>query len=235
MMTRTTIARLAGFMFLFYIVAGIIGMVLFNQASGGETAAARLASIAEHRPLAGLSFVVAVIGIFNALVLGWALYVLTRDEDPDLALLALLCRVVEGAINAIPAIAILALLSMASGAPRLPDDSAQTALSAFLFSVQEWSVTVGATVFAAGSLLYAWLFLRARSIPVWLAWLGLLASPQLIVTVPLAGLGVLTGAAVGIMWLPMLIFEVGLGLLLLTKGTAALSRPRLAAAQAAVL
>ena len=34
-MTRTTNARIAGFTFLFYIVAGIVGMVLFGQATGG--------------------------------------------------------------------------------------------------------------------------------------------------------------------------------------------------------
>ena len=41
-MTRTTNARLAGFMFLFYIVVGITSLVLFGRATGGAegTAAA---------------------------------------------------------------------------------------------------------------------------------------------------------------------------------------------------
>ena len=222
-MTRTTNARLAGFMFLFYIVTGIVGMILFNQATNGEGTAARLASIGAHAPQMGLSFVFALIAIFNALILGLALYALTRDEDPDLALLALTCRLVEGAINAIPAIAILALLSVAMGpaTAAAPDAAATNAIGALLLKVQEWSITVGATVFAVGSTLYSYLFLRARSIPVWLAWLGVLGSLQLVITVPLAGLGLLRGAALGLMWLPMLVFEVTLGLWLLIKGATA--------------
>lgn len=208
-------------MFLFYIASGIAGMILFNQASKGEDAAARLASIAAHAPQMGLSFVFALIAIFNALLLGLALYALTRDQDPDLALLALACRVVEGAINAIPAIAILALLSIAMGSTvTTPDSAAANSIAALLLNVQAWSATVGATVFAVGSMLYSYLFLRARSIPAWLAWFGLIASIQLLLTVPLAGLGLLKGAAVGLMWLPMLVFEVALGLSLLIKGIA---------------
>jgi hypothetical protein len=213
-MTRTTNARLAGFMFLFYIVTSIVGMILFNQATAGEDIGARLASIAAHMPTMGWSFAFALLAIFNALILAVALYALTRDEDPDLALLALMCRLVEGAINAIPAIAILALLSLATKM----DATAANVTGALLLKVQEWSVIVGATVFAVGSTLYSYLFLRARSIPLSLAWLGVLASIQLVITVPLAGLGLIRGTAAGLMWLPMLVFEVTFGLWLLIKG-----------------
>jgi hypothetical protein len=204
-------------MFLFYIASGIVGAILFNQATSGEGTAQRLTSIAAHAPQMGLSFVFALIAIFNALILGLALYALTRDEDPDLALLALTCRVTEGAINAIPAIAILALLWVATGTAL--ESAAANALGAFLLKIQAWSITVGATVFAVGSALYSYLFLRARSVPVWLAWLGIVASVLLVVIIPLEGIGMIKGAvAVGLMWLPMLVFEVTLGLWLLIKG-----------------
>lgn len=203
-------------MFLFYIASGIVGMILFDQASKGDGTAARLASIATHAPQMGLSFAFALIGILNPLILGLALYALTRDEDPDIALLAFACRVVEGAINAVPVLAILALLFVAT--TTVPDAMASNAIGPLLLTLQGWSITVGATIFAVGSTLYSYLFLRARTIPVWLAWLGVLGSLQLIITVPLAGLRVLTGAATGLMWLPMLIFEVTLGVWLLVKG-----------------
>jgi hypothetical protein len=219
-----TKARIAGFMFLFYIATGIVGMILFDQASKGEGVTARLASIAAHTPQMGLSFVFALIAIFNALILGWALYALTRNEDPDLALLALTCRLVEGVVNTIPAIAILALLSIAMGpvTAAAPDVAAANAMGALLLKVQGWSVTVGATVFAVGSTLYSYLFLRARSIPTWLARLGILSSVLLVVTVPLAGLGLIKGAMAGfVTWLPILVFELTLALWLLIKGVRA--------------
>ena len=93
-------------------------------------------------------------------------------------------------------------------------------------AVDQPSVTVGATVFAVGSTLYSYLFLRARSIPTWLARLGILSSVLLVVTVPLAGLGLIKGAMAGFFtWLPMLVFELTLALWLLIKGVRPTSRP----------
>jgi hypothetical protein len=217
-MTVKTNARIAGFMFLFYIASGIVGMIFFDQATKGADAGAKLATIATHRSQMGIAFAFALIGIFNALVLGLALYALTRETDRDLALLALIFRVVEGAINAMPALAILALLSLATTAAASPD------VAGLLLKVQVWTVAIGATVFAVGSALYSYLFLRARSIPAWLAWLGVIASVQLAFTAPLAGLGLLRGLGVGLMWLPMLVFEVTLGVLLLIRGATPAAR-----------
>ncbi len=42
-MTRTTNARLAGFMFLFYIATGVASIVLFNQATSGAEGTAATA------------------------------------------------------------------------------------------------------------------------------------------------------------------------------------------------
>jgi hypothetical protein len=75
-MTLRTNARVAGVTFLVYIAAGIASLAL-----------------------SGRTHVTDVLGVFtslSALVLGVTLYALTRDVDHDLAMLALICRVVEG-------------------------------------------------------------------------------------------------------------------------------------------
>jgi hypothetical protein len=74
-MTRTTNARIAGFAFLFYIAAGIASMVLARRAHATE--------------------LLTLLTSFSALVLGVTLYAITREQDPDLAMLGLTCRVVE--------------------------------------------------------------------------------------------------------------------------------------------
>jgi hypothetical protein len=129
----------------------------------------------------------------------------------------------ENVINAILAIAMLALLWVATGTAvaDAPDAGGANAIGALLLKVQAWSTTVGATVFAVGSTLYSYLFLRARSIPVPLAWLGVLASVLLVVALPLEGIQLIKGPMVGFIWLPMLVFEVTLALWLLIKGVAA--------------
>jgi hypothetical protein len=223
-MTRTTNARLAGFMFLFYIATGIASMILFNQAtSGAEGTAAKLASIAQHAPLVRLTAVLALLAFFDAVVLAVALYALTRDTDPDLAVMALCCRVGEGVICAFSAASTLGLLSVAaaSTAVAAPDAAAAHALGALLLQQDGLGAPIAATCFAVGSTLYSYLFLRARSIPVPLAWLGVLASVLLVVVLPLQLAGFIGGPVTTYIWLPILVFEVTLGLWLLIKGVAA--------------
>ena len=81
MTTRTTetshliYARVAGFTFLFYIAAGMTSLAL-----------------------AGRTNVTDLLGLltsFSALVLGVTLYMITREQGPALAMLALTCRVLE--------------------------------------------------------------------------------------------------------------------------------------------
>jgi hypothetical protein len=74
-MTPTTNARIAGFTFLLYIVAGMASMAI------------------GHRP--HVSDLLSLLTSFCALLLGVTLYAITRAVDADLALLALLCRVIE--------------------------------------------------------------------------------------------------------------------------------------------
>jgi len=73
--SHRTYARVAGFTFLFYIVAGIASLAL-----GSESQAVDVLSLLLN---------------FSALVLGVTLYAITREQGPALALLALTCRVLE--------------------------------------------------------------------------------------------------------------------------------------------
>jgi hypothetical protein len=219
-MTSRTNARLAGFTFLFYIAIGIAEMVLSSRITSGPNTAAKLANIAQHLPQMRLVTVFVMLMIFCALVLAVTLYALTRDTDADLALLAMTCRVAEGVTAIVPAIAKLGLLSLATAAVTTTGQEAATVneLAALLFRVGGWSMTVGATAFAVGSTIFAWLFLRARSIPLWLAWVGLAGSLLMLVILPLQGIGLITNAVMSIAWAPLFVFEVTLAFWLLIKG-----------------
>jgi len=70
-----TYARIAGFTFLFYIIAGISSMALPN-----ESQVADLLNLLLN---------------FSAIVLGVTLFMITWEQGPALALLALTCRVME--------------------------------------------------------------------------------------------------------------------------------------------
>ena len=223
-MTRTTNARIAGFTFLFYIAAGISSMILFGRAAGGEGIVAKLASIAQHATDVRITVLLGLLECFSALVLAVTLYAITREQDADLAILALTCRVGEGLIGAagIPSTLGLLWLATATGASA-PDPGAARALGAFLL---HGNPQVAATFFAVGSTIFSWLLLRGRMIPIPLAWLGVVASVLLVVGLPLQLAGFLHGPVISFMWLPMAAFEVPLALWLLVKGVAMPARMR---------
>jgi hypothetical protein len=220
-MTRKVGARLAGFTFLFYIAVGLTGLALDRRATNAEGTGAKLALLAAHAADARASAVLTVVTGFCALVLAVTLHALTRDEDAELARLAMLCRVGEGLVGLAGIPASLGLLALAtSAAAPGADPAAANALGGYLLSVGGGGVLVCSILFAAGSTLFSYLFLRARTIPAWLAWLGVVASVLLVVALPAQLGGVLAGPATGYVWMPMLLFEVAFALWLMVKGVA---------------
>ncbi len=225
-MTRQTNARIAGATFLLYIAVGIAGLILVGGATGSGETAARLATIAGHETGLRIVVLIHLLTSFAALVLGVTLHAITRDEDADLAMLGLICRVIEGIANPMP---IMGLLWLVTPAARTMDSSAVEAFAAFFLRMGAWNP--GAIFFAVGSTLFAWLLLRGRMVPAWLAGLGVVASLLLAIALPLQLTGFLGGPAnwfglaTWLVWLPMLVFEVALALWLLVRGAAA-PRPR---------
>jgi len=218
-MTRRTNGRLAGVMFLAYIAAGIADMVLFNAATrGAEGTAATLAKIAENASTVRVSLLFTLIMFVTAVGLGVTLWSLTRDVDADVAMFGLCCRVSEGVIGAVAGVRTLALLSIAGGAAKASDPGAVGAVGDLLLETGGSFTLLSASCFAIGSTCFSYLFLRARSIPVLLAWVGVVASVLLVIALPLELAGLLRGPVTQFVWLPMVLFEVPLAVWLLAKG-----------------
>ena len=219
-MTRATNARIAGFTFLIYIAAGVTSMALSGRATSGEGVAAQLASIAQHANYVRLSILLGLVMNLSALVLAVTLYAITREQDRDVAMLGMICRVAEG-IAGMDVSGTLGLLWLATtNEASALDSGASSVLGAFFLKMRE-TLGPSGTFFAVGSTLFSWLLLRGRMIPVALAWLGLLASILLVVCLPLQLAGLLSGPVAMFIWLPMLLFEVPLALWLIFKGVAA--------------
>lgn len=222
-MTRTTNARIAGFTYLFYAAIGMCLELLMHQARGVGGDAAKLAHIGQHAMNVRLSILIALLEGLSSLVLAVTLYGITRDEDHELAMLGMVCRVAEGvlgSINNIPSYLGLLWLAKAGVGTDVPDMSTANALRAFLLMPGP-SVPLGAFFFAVGSLIFSWLLLRGRMVPVSIAWLGVFASGLLVVVLPLQLAGFSTGPLTGYyQWLPALVFQVVLALWLLIKGVA---------------
>lgn len=222
-MTRKANARLAGFTFLLYIAVGLAAMALDQRATMGEGIAGRLANLATHATAYRTTLVLTVLMGLCALVLAVTLHALTREEDAELAKLAMFCRVGEGLVGLAGIPAALGLVKLATSEAAAPGTgtAGTAALSGYLLSVGDGNALVCSILFAVGSTLFCWLFLRARLIPSVLAWLGVFASVLLVVALPAQLGGALAGPATGCVWMPMVLFEVVFALWLMIKGVPA--------------
>lgn len=218
-MRRSTSGRVAGFTLLFYIAVAFPSMVLMKRATSADGVQAQLARVAEHASDVRVAIVLTILSCLSALLLAVTLHAITRDEDREVAALILVCRVVEGALGAIGIPETLGLLWLAeagSGAAA-PDGATVNALGT-LFLAPARGAMLGAPFFAVGSLAFAWLAVRGRVVPVALGWIGVGASALLVVSLPLQLAGFVSGPWAAYVWLPMLAFEVPLGLWLLVRG-----------------
>jgi Domain of unknown function (DUF4386) len=215
-MTRRTNARIAGIAFLTYIALGISAMVMSGRAMHGEGIAAKLATLAQHAGDMRLAVLLTLLCGFCAFILGVTLYAITRDEDQDLAMLGLVCRVAEGVAGGLSIQSSLGLLWLATATgPDAPDAQTANALGA---SLREGGPSVAVMFFAVGSLCFTWLLLRGQMIPIALAWLGVLSSVLWVVGYPLQLAAILPASFELAMWIPMAAFEISLAVWFIIKG-----------------
>jgi hypothetical protein len=227
-MTRRTNSAIAGFTFLLYIALAYPAMVLAARASAGDGISAKLATLAKHAADVRLSAVLFLLGSFCALILAVTLYRITCEEDADIAMFGMICRVAEGIAGGglMPALGLMWLATTTG--PDMPDRLSANTLAGFLFKVQDWDLIVASTFFAVGSTAFAYLFVRGRIIPAPLAWLGFLGSAVLAIGLVLQLAGVVTAAVINIMFIPLALFEIPLGFWLLFKGAQVPQRVRMA-------
>jgi len=212
--------RIAGLTFLLYYATALGDMFLFAHASSGKGTAEKLASIAHNAAQVELTIVLSLLTVVYALILAVTLYALTRNVDSEIALMAFTCRVVEGVTNAVPAAARLGLLSIATASATASSADAVSlhTQATLVLKISGWSTTVGATIFAVGSTLFAYLFLKGRSIPVLIAWLGVIGSLLVIPIFLLSSMWPVSSTVVWLTSIPLIIFELALAFWLLIKG-----------------
>lgn len=215
-MSRNAYARLAGFMFLFYLVNGITEMMLSRRVHQGADAVAILANIAQHAELSRFTTFLTFLTGIDAILLGLGLYAITRQLEPDLALLAFAFRVGEGINGVMAAVSGATVVEFATRTAGSPDRAAVNAAGTSL--LYGGTITIGGTLFACGSTIFAWLILRGRILPAWLAWIGVIGSLLLVIVLPLQMAGVTRGAVTNFVWIPIAFFEVVGGVWLLVRG-----------------
>ena len=214
-------ARLAGAMFLFVNAVGIFAEVFVRGSllSGDVTQVAQ--NIIDSERLYRFSIVSDLAMLTGGLVLIWALYVLLRPVNRDLALLAVFLRIVETAVTAAATVGSLIAVRLLGGAEYLNvfESGELHALSRLARNAFGFGQDVGFIFLGLGSAVFAYLLLRSRYIPRILAAWGVFAS-LLLATYNLVIIA-FPGFVETLMYVslaPMGIYEITLGFWLLIRG-----------------
>jgi hypothetical protein len=221
---QRTAAKIVGVIYPIQMATGIFGEVvargqLIVRGDPAKTAE----NIIAGEPLFRLSIVGDLITYILVMVLTWALYVLLRPVNRNLALLGAFFRLSELAVLCIATVNSLVVLRLLSGAAFLQAFEPRQLHSfvTLVINAQGAGMSVGFVLLGLGSAIFAWLLLRSGYIPRWLALLGIFGALLL----ALGTLAIIIFPALGPVgmayMMPMGIYEVVLGFWLLIKGVRA--------------
>jgi hypothetical protein len=199
------ITRIAGIAYFSIIVVSLLNFAfLGSKTSTAETARAHLGLFR-----AGLAIDLAMFAAVA--VLAWALYVILREVDARLALLGLVFRLMEATLGLVAVI-----IGLTVAGPIEP------ALATTALAARAVTYDVLLVFLCLGTLTFCWLFLKSGLLPRWLAQLGLAAFALMLVG-SLASLFIPGASELARMtYVPGTVFEIGAGLTLWLRPTAAL-------------
>lgn len=215
-------ARVVGFAYLFAMAVSIfaetyIGGKLIVPADAAETARNIIANQLLFRVGIASSLVIVV----SDVALITATYVILKRINENLAMCAAFLRLMQTAIYAVATLNYLDVLRLLSGADYLQPVGAEQVHALARLSIGSYGSGLGVAFvyLGLGSALFAYLWLKSRYIPTGLAALGVFASLLLGVgSLAIVLFPTLQRMMFPIYMMPMFVFEVGLGLLLLVKG-----------------
>jgi uncharacterized protein DUF4386 len=219
---QRTAAKVAGFLYLFTTVTAMFAEFYARGSlivPGDAVQTAK--NIAASERLFRLGIASNLITFAAVVPLLWALYVVLKPINRNVALLAAFWRLAECSIFAVITLNDFAALRLLSGANSLRAfDTKQLQALAYTFAgVHDAGYLIGLVFFGLGSTVFAYLWLESRYIPRGLAALGIFSSVVVaIVTLAIMVFPRLGAVVIPAYFAPIFFFEVTLGFWLLVKG-----------------
>lgn len=216
-------ARVAGFTFLFAMAIVVfanygINFRLIVPDNATETAR----NIMAHETLYRINIACNLIYLVTVIVMLTALYVIFKPVNGHLALVAAFCRLIYALMWGITALNTFSALRLLGGAAFLPvfgTDQLQT-----LARLQGWAswdaYYAGLPFWGLASTVCSYLWFKSRYIPRALAAFGVISSAWCVICAFIFIIFPNFDKTVNLYWfdMPMVIFEIALGFLLLFKG-----------------
>jgi hypothetical protein len=214
-------ARVVGCMYLLLMATGVFAQIYApGSLPGSDAEAGGVRDVAEHARLMRLGAAVETLTFAGDAVLAVAYYVLLRPVSQGLAMLGAFWRLAQVSILTAYTLCTVVVVQVATS--RSLSTEQASALVWLLTDAHNVGYAIGFVFMGLGSAVFAYLLLRSRYVPRWLAGLGVVASTLLAaggaitIAFPEA-----TSAVNPAMFAPMFVFEVTTGLLLLIRGARA--------------
>jgi hypothetical protein len=164
------IARLAGSFYLIFILTFVLAAYIRSRFIVSEDAAATALNIAANELLVRVGFVTELVSALFFFLAAWALYVLLKPVNKNLALLFLLLNLGGVGVECINMLNLFAALPLMSGADYLTVFSADQLQAQALFYLNLYSngIMIAQIFFGAWLLPLGYLVYRSGFLPRWL-------------------------------------------------------------------
>jgi hypothetical protein len=215
-------AKILGFLYVVQMAVAIFGQSFVRDrliVAGDAEKTGQ--NILAHEGLFRLSIVGDLFVYIGVIVLIWAFYVVVSPVNRNLALLAVFFRLAETAVLCVATVGSLVVLKVLGGSGDLQAFSAGQlhALARLALSVQGIGMNVAFILLGLGSAVFAYLLLKSRYVPRFIAGWGIFSSLLMAGVTFAIILFPHLGSVLGLAYMaPLGIYEVGLGLWLLIRG-----------------
>jgi hypothetical protein len=221
-----TAAKIVGFLYLFTNATAIVAFCARGKLMVPHDAVLTARNIAGSERLFRVGIAFELITVVGVIVLLWALYVVLKPINKNVALLGAFLRLAENFVLAFITVQEFAALAVLKGTASLQafaTPQLQGLADTFVHVYGE-TFNIGFLFLGLGSAVFSYLWLKSRYIPRVLAAWGIFSS--LVMAAMSLALIVFPGlAALGMTYMmPMGLYEFGLGFWLLVKGIQAPTR-----------
>lgn len=214
-------ARVAGILYLFTNLVAVFGFVVRGRIIARGDAVQTAHNILDSGRLFRAGMVAELICVAGTIALAVALYGILRTVNRNLALLALLWRMVENIVLAVVTLAECATLTFVEGGRYLNALSPmqQQSLAYAPLRIYSAGFNVGFLFLGLGSALFSYLWWRSGYMPKLIAGWGIFASLFMAVSMLVIIVVPELTQTLSMGYLPAMgIYEIGLGAWLLVKG-----------------
>jgi hypothetical protein len=221
-------AKIAGFMFLLIVIGWTLNWVFVDsRLHGPGSVMAAADAVLAHEQLFRIGLANELLLSVSGVVLAWALYRMLRPVNGDLALLALIWKLLDAVIATVSVLASFIMLQMLNGKALLAafKPGPLQEVAGLFFRLRSNGAAIAMLFLGLGFIVFFYLLFKSKYVPAILAGFGVF-SYFLIFVNALADILIPRGAAVlevvspvGMIFMaPSVLFELAIGLWLLRKG-----------------